>query len=51
MCYASRRDRNPREGEVTFYGELTDIIEIHYTNNIKFVMFKCNWIDNNVGMK
>ena len=51
MSYASRRDMNPREGEVTFYGELSDIIEIRYTNNMKFVMFKCNWIDNNVGMK
>ena len=51
MSYASRRDRNPRAGEVTFYGELTDIIEIRYRNDIKFMMFKCNQIDNNVGIK
>ena len=51
MSYATRRDRNPRLGDVTFYGELTDIIEIRYTGNMKYVMFKCNWIDNNMGMK
>ena len=51
MSYASRRYRNPSGGDVTFYGELTDIIEICYTNAKKFVLFKCNWVDNRTGKK
>ena len=51
MSYIGQRDRNPHVGEVIFYGELMGIIEICYTNNIIFVMLKCNWIDNNEGMK
>ena len=51
MSYTGQRDRNPHVCEVIFYGELMGIIEIRYTNNIIFVMLKCNWIDNNEGMK
>ena len=51
ISYASWRDRNPRGGDVTFYGELTDIIEIRYTNAKKFMLFKCNWVDNRTGKK
>ena len=40
--YASRRDKNPRTGDVTYYGELIDIIKIRYTNDMKFVMLKYN---------
>ncbi|KAA8532586.1 hypothetical protein F0562_032598 [Nyssa sinensis] len=49
--FASARDRNPVEGDVRFYGVLTDIIELRYTNDLKFVLFKCDWIDNNAGRK
>ncbi|KAA8535744.1 hypothetical protein F0562_030754 [Nyssa sinensis] len=49
--FASARDRNPVEGDVSFYGVLTDIIELRYTNDLKFVLFKCDWIDNNAGRK
>ncbi|KAA8538798.1 hypothetical protein F0562_025490 [Nyssa sinensis] len=49
--FASARDRNPVEGDVSFYGVLTDIIELRYTNDLKFVLFKCDWIHNNAGRK
>ncbi|XP_038706800.1 uncharacterized protein LOC120002208 isoform X2 [Tripterygium wilfordii] len=49
MSYASRKDKNPRLGAVYYYGQLTDIIEIRYTNDMKYILFKCDWVDNNVG--
>ncbi|KAH7849082.1 hypothetical protein Vadar_012749 [Vaccinium darrowii] len=51
VSVASRKDKNPRVGAVYYYGQLTDIIEIRYTNDTKFVLFKCNWIDNVHGKK
>ncbi|KAK9190604.1 hypothetical protein WN943_019211 [Citrus x changshan-huyou] len=46
VSYASARDKNPRSGNVTFHGVLTDILEIRYTNDMKYVIFKGDWIDN-----
>lgn len=51
MSYSSRRDKNPLLGDVTFYGQVTNIIEIRYLNGMKFVLFKCDWIDNRMGKK
>ena len=34
-----------------FIGELTDIIEIRYTNAKKFMLFKFNWVDNRMRKK
>ena len=34
------------EGGNTFYGVLTDIIEQNYSGNIKHVLFKCTWVDD-----
>ena len=51
QSYASSRDKHPIAGEVIFYGVLTDIIELRYSNDFKFVLFKCNWVNNNVGKK
>ncbi|XP_058216762.1 uncharacterized protein LOC131327634 [Rhododendron vialii] len=51
LSYASRKDKNPRVGPVYYYGWLTDIVEIRYTNDTKYVMFKCDWIDNIHGKK
>lgn len=48
--FASRKDNNPVVGDMNFYGEFTDIIEIHYSNSMKYVLFKCNWVDNRVGI-
>ena len=49
VSYASARDKNPRSGNVTFHGVLTDILEIRYINDMKYVLFKGDWIDNQVG--
>ena len=29
------------DGGITYYGVLTDIIELNYSDNIKHVLFKC----------
>nr|GEW76788.1 hypothetical protein [Tanacetum cinerariifolium] len=49
--FSSRKDKNPMSGELTYYGKLTDIIEVRYTDETKFVLFKCNWVDNMTGVK
>lgn len=49
--YSSIKDAHPASGDVTFYGELDDIIEVDYTRGTKFVLFKCDWIDNNKGVR
>jgi hypothetical protein len=51
MSYASAKDKNPRSGNVIFYGELIDILQIIYSNDMKFVLFKCDWVDNKMGMR
>ena len=48
--YSSARDQHPVSGEFTFYGVLTDIIELCYSKDLKFVLFKCNWVDNRRGL-
>jgi hypothetical protein len=30
----------------TYYGKLTQIIEVEYYNQTKYVLFKCDWVDN-----
>ena len=34
------------EGGITLYGVLTDIIELNYSDNIRHVLFKCTWVDD-----
>ena len=34
------------EGGITCYGVLTYIIELNYSDNIKHVLFKCTWVDD-----
>ncbi|KAL3516318.1 hypothetical protein ACH5RR_023220 [Cinchona calisaya] len=46
LSYASRKDKNPIIGDVIYYGMLVDIIEIRYSSQLKFVLFKCDWVDN-----
>lgn len=48
--YSSARDMNPQEGDVTYYGRITDMVELYYTHDHKHVLFNCDWIDNNRGL-
>ncbi|KAH0746353.1 hypothetical protein KY285_008010 [Solanum tuberosum] len=50
QSYASTKDKNPILAEVSFYGILTDIIELYYSKNLKFVLFKCKWVNNSKGL-
>lgn len=38
-------------GDMLFYGVVQDIIELRYSNDLKFVLFKCDWVDFNTGLK
>lgn len=49
--YASIKDKNPVYANMIFYGVLTDIIELSYANDMKYVLFKCDWVDYNNGCK
>lgn len=49
--YASSRDKHPKEGEINYYGALTDIIQLDYSGKCKVVLFKCDWVDINRGCK
>ncbi|CAN6676733.1 unnamed protein product [Malus baccata var. baccata] len=51
MSYATVKDKRPCSGDVTYYGVLKDVVEIRYTNALKFVLFKCDWVDAIGGMK
>ncbi|KAK5770649.1 hypothetical protein PVK06_046802 [Gossypium arboreum] len=47
--YASARDSNPVEGNMEYYGLLTDIIELDYYGKWKVVLFRCDWADANTA--
>ena len=34
------------EGDITYYGVLTDIIELNYFGSSRHVLFKCTWVDD-----
>ncbi|XP_051129274.1 uncharacterized protein LOC127250156 [Andrographis paniculata] len=51
VSYASARDHNPREGSVAYYGILTDIVEVYYSNQQKYLLLKCDWVDLERGVK
>ena len=36
---------NPISGHVSYYGVLTDIVELHYLSGNRVILFKCNWWD------
>ncbi|XP_051153050.1 uncharacterized protein LOC127266732 [Andrographis paniculata] len=51
ISYASASDLNPRAGSVAYYGLVTDIIEVEYSNEIHFLLFKRDWADPEKGVK
>ncbi|XP_060969762.1 uncharacterized protein LOC133036989 [Cannabis sativa] len=50
QSFSSSRDPNPIFGDVTFFGILTDIIELDYCSGNRAVLFKCDWISSS-GIK
>jgi len=46
--YASVHDNDPREGDITYYGVIKDIIELSFNKKRrKIVLFERDWADNN----
>ena len=46
--YASVHDTDSREGVITYYGVIKDIIELSFNvGRRKIVLFECDWADNN----
>ncbi|KAL3528953.1 hypothetical protein ACH5RR_008275 [Cinchona calisaya] len=46
MSYASVKNKNPVLGKVTYYGVLTDTIKISYANNMEYLSFRYDWVNN-----
>lgn len=54
LNYASSKDKHLVEGDVEYYGILTDILELDYSGVFKVVLFRGDWVDNktaNRGVK
>ena len=44
--YASVHDTDPREGVITYYGVIKDIIELSFNERRKKIIpFECDWAD------
>ncbi|XP_019241074.1 PREDICTED: uncharacterized protein LOC109221072 [Nicotiana attenuata] len=47
--YASTSDNTPKSTNITYYGRLNDIVELNYYEELKVVLFKCDWVDVTKG--
>ncbi|XP_075095301.1 uncharacterized protein LOC142173579 [Nicotiana tabacum] len=43
--FASSKDKNPVDANLTYYGRIIDIIELDYFGHFKVVLFKCDWYE------
>ena len=50
MQVSSSKDKNPIIGDMSFYGVIQDIWELNY-NTFNVAVFRCDWVENNNGMK
>ncbi|XP_074315383.1 uncharacterized protein LOC141651578 [Silene latifolia] len=41
--FASSKDKNPVDGDVTYYGSILEIIELNYWSKFTLVLFRCEW--------
>lgn len=46
--FASRKDNNPKVGNVQYYGSIDEIIEMSYHGHFSVVLFKCVWYHSEV---
>ncbi|KAH9697062.1 hypothetical protein KPL71_023450 [Citrus sinensis] len=47
--FASAKDKNPILGDVSYFGRLTDVVELDYYGGRTVTLFKCDWVDVNSG--
>ena len=47
---SSTKDKNPVVANMSFYGVIQEIWELDY-NKFKIPVFKCDWVENNHGIK
>ncbi|XP_052291954.1 uncharacterized protein LOC127900771 [Citrus sinensis] len=47
---SSAKDKNPVVANMSFYGVIQEIWELDY-NKFKIPVFKCDWVENNHGIK
>ncbi|KAK1578760.1 hypothetical protein Q3G72_032943 [Acer saccharum] len=45
--FASSKDKNPIVGDVSYFGNVVDVVELDYYGGRKVALFKCDWIDIN----
>lgn len=50
MQISSAKDKNPIVTNMSFYGVIQEIWELNYIN-LKIVVFKCNWVESNGGVR
>ncbi|XP_073152786.1 uncharacterized protein [Henckelia pumila] len=50
MQVASAKDKNPIVSDMVFYGVIEEIWELYY-HKFQVPVFKCNWVENNNGIK
>ncbi|WMV18692.1 hypothetical protein MTR67_012077 [Solanum verrucosum] len=43
--FASSKDKNQIDANLTYYGKIVDILELDYYNHFKVVLFKCEWYE------
>lgn len=43
--FSSSKDQNPQIGDVTYYGVITEILELDYHRMGNIVLFKCHRVD------
>ncbi|XP_050887893.1 uncharacterized protein LOC127093034 [Lathyrus oleraceus] len=43
--FSSTKDENPITQSITYYGLITEIIEVDYYGKLKFVLFRCDWFE------
>lgn len=51
LSFAIAKDLKPRSESVSYYRVLADILEVYYTKDTQFLMFKCDWVNNEGGVK
>ncbi|GET04313.1 uncharacterized protein LOC108207459 [Rhizophagus clarus] len=41
--FASSKDKNPKVGNVNYYGTIEEILEVDYWGEFSVVLFRCSW--------